>query len=75
MQTVQAALQSYAQKYEVTPAQMALTFLLVHPIGIVPIIDTQTPDRIIESAQALNIKLARQDWYALYVSRRGAAMP
>jgi len=75
MKAVQAALQACAEKYNVTSAQMALAFLLAHPIGIIPIIGTQTPDRITESARAIDIKLTREDWYGLYVARRGENMP
>ncbi len=75
MKTVQLALQSCAEKYGVTPAQIALAFLLAHPIGIVPIIGTQNPQRIAESARSVDITLSREDWYRLYVARRGEAMP
>jgi len=75
LQTVQAALQSCAEKYGVSSSQMALAFLLHHPIGIIPIIGTQKTTRIKQSARAIDIKLTREDWYALYTARRGEPLP
>lgn len=52
-------------KYRCSLTQLLLAWLLVHPSKIFPIIGTTKPERIAEAAQALNIKLDRQDWYAM----------
>lgn len=75
MKAVQEALDDCAVRHDATVSQIALAFLLAHPSGIIPIIGTQTPTRIKEAASALEIKLSREDWYALYVARRGEPMP
>lgn len=75
MKSVQEALMQYAKSYGATPSQIALAFLLTHPIGIIPIIGTQTPARMKDAAGAIDIKLSREDWYKLYVARRGEALP
>lgn len=54
---------------------VALAFLLAHPAGIVPIIGTQTPTRITKSAEALNVKLTRRDWYDILEASLGETMP
>lgn len=54
---------------------VALAWLLAHPAGIVPIIGTQSPDRIRSSAGAFDVTLNRQDWYAVYEVSLGQKMP
>jgi predicted oxidoreductase len=49
----------------------ALAFLLVHPAGVVPILGTQRPQRIRESAQAFGVRLDRRDWYEILQASRG----
>jgi predicted oxidoreductase len=53
------------EKYKATQTQMALAWLLKHPADIFPVIGTTQPDRIIESAKAVNIVLDRQDWFEM----------
>jgi len=38
---------------------------LKHPSNIFPVIGTTKPERIKEAAQALTIKLDRQDWFEM----------
>jgi len=75
MKAVQEGLAQCAKSYGATPSQIALAFSLAHPSGIIPIIGTQTPARMRDAAGALDINLSREDWYKLYVARRGEALP
>jgi predicted oxidoreductase len=52
----------------VTPAAIAMAWLLRHPAGIVPVFSTSKPERIIENCKADNIELSRSEWYALFAA-------
>jgi predicted oxidoreductase len=56
---------SKASKYNASYSQLSLAWLLRHPSVIFPVIGTTKPERIIESAKALAIKLDRQDWFEM----------
>ena len=64
-----------APRYNATPAQIALAWLLKHPAGIMPIIGSVTPERIREATRADEIDLSREDWYRLLVAARGEPLP
>jgi predicted oxidoreductase len=53
----------------------ALSWLMAHPAGIVPILGTQRPERIAEAVRALEIRWTRQQWYAVLVAARGERLP
>jgi predicted oxidoreductase len=59
------------EKYCATETQLSLAWLLRHPADIFPVIGTTQPERIKESAQAINIKLDRQDWFEMLKAARG----
>jgi aryl-alcohol dehydrogenase-like predicted oxidoreductase len=54
---------------------VALAFLLAHPAGVVPIVGTQRPERIGESARALEVRLTRSEWYDVVEASTGARLP
>ncbi|HZX72786.1 MAG TPA: aldo/keto reductase [Cyclobacteriaceae bacterium] len=62
---VTEGLKKLGQKYSATESQLLLAWLLKHPALIFPIIGTTKPERIAESAKALNIELDRQDWFEM----------
>lgn len=64
-----------AQAKETTPEAILLAWLMKHPAGIQPVIGTKNPDRIRACAGAELVELTREEWYALYVSSRGRALP
>jgi predicted oxidoreductase len=64
-----------ASQYKATETQMALAWLLKHPSGIFPVIGTTKPERIEESAQAININLDKQDWFEMLKIVQGKEMP
>jgi predicted oxidoreductase len=53
----------------------ALSWLMAHPAGIVPILGTQRPERIAAAAKALEVRWNRQQWYAVLVAARGERLP
>lgn len=64
-----------AAQYAVSPDVIVLAWLLRHPANIQPVIGTVNLDRIKASAEALTIELTREQWYQLYVTARGQALP
>jgi predicted oxidoreductase len=59
----------------VTPSALALSWLLRHPAGIIPIIGTTNPERIRESVRATEMRLSREEWYTLLEAARGERLP
>jgi predicted oxidoreductase len=74
-QPLQLAVHSMARKYETTPANIALAWLMKHPSGIIPVIGSTNPERIKEMVKATEIELTRSDWYVLYTAARGEKLP
>lgn len=64
-----------AKKYSVTPEAIVLAWLLRHPSNIAPVIGTTHPERIRACANASHVRLSREDWYALLVSRLDGELP
>jgi predicted oxidoreductase len=59
------------EKYNATETQLSLAWLMRHPSKIFPVIGTTQPERIIESAKAVDITLDRQDWFEMLKAATG----
>ncbi|MCG2583731.1 aldo/keto reductase family oxidoreductase [Massilia sp. TS11] len=64
-----------AHQHQVAPESIVLAWLLRHPAGIAPVIGTSHPERIRACRDAERIQLSREEWYRLYVTARGHALP
>ena len=64
-----------AAEYQVSREAIVLGFLMRHPAKIQPVIGTTNIERIKACAQATQVELSREHWYALYLSARGKALP
>lgn len=64
-----------ASDHGVSPAVMAVAWLLRHPAAILPVIGTIRPERIQALAQAPDVTLSRESWYRLLVAARGERLP
>ena len=64
-----------AKESGVDDAAVAVAWLLAHPSGMVPVIGTKKLDRIDTAAKSADIKLERQDWYALWQAAKGHSVP
>ena len=64
-----------ADRYDTTPLAVVLAWVLRHPAGIQPVAGTTNPDRIAEACAASDVRLAREDWYALFETARGGELP
>ncbi|MGX7030782.1 aldo/keto reductase [Vagococcus zengguangii] len=60
------ALSELAKKYGVTKTGLAIAWISRHPANIQTLIGTMNFERVNEVAQASDITLSREDWYALY---------
>lgn len=74
-ETLIGALDRIAAENGTTRDCIALAWLLAHPAGIVPIIGTQSPDRIRSAAGAFDVTMNRQDWYDIFEASLGHKMP
>lgn len=68
---VAAQLDAIAADQGVDRAAVALAFLLRHPARIVPVIGTNTIDRIAQASDALRVTLDRETWFTLYEAALG----
>ena len=76
IERVLAAFKEMSSGYDnATPTQIALAWILAHPAAIVPLVGSNNPEHIRESAGAVEIELSRTDWYKLWVASRGAPVP
>ncbi|MFN3861433.1 MAG: aldo/keto reductase family oxidoreductase [Roseateles sp.] len=64
-----------AETHRTTPNAVLLAWLLRHPAGIQPVIGSGNAERIRACADATRITLSREEWYRLYVTARGQALP
>jgi predicted oxidoreductase len=72
---VAAALDAVAQAQGVSRSAAALSWIMAHPAAPIPIIGSQNPDRIRESADALKVAWTRADWYSVLVAAHGVPLP
>lgn len=74
-QILSRVLDEVAQAHGVSRGVIALSWLLRHPAGIIPIVGSATPDRIREQARAADVVLSREEWYRLMEAARGERLP
>lgn len=68
-------LDTIAHARSVPRVAIALSWLLSHPAGIIPIIGATTPAHIQEAAIADTVELTREEWYRLYEAGIGHRLP
>jgi predicted oxidoreductase len=59
----------------VRPEAILIAWILRHPAHIQPLPGTTDPDRLLGSCEAERIGLTREEWYGLFLSGRGEALP
>lgn len=75
LEAVRAELAIQAARYNATPVQIALAWLLAHPAGIIPLVGSADPAHIREAAGAVRVALEREDWYRLWTAAWGRQVP
>lgn len=63
-----ACLDVYAKKHNVTPAAIVTAWIMHHPANIQPIAGTTNPKHLHEICQACHVNLSNQDWYEIYMA-------
>ncbi len=57
-----------AEKYQVTNSAVAIAWILRHPAGIQALIGSTNKQRIKDICKACDVKMTREEWYALYMA-------
>ncbi|ELP93423.1 aryl-alcohol dehydrogenase, putative [Entamoeba invadens IP1] len=57
-----------SQKYDVTPHEIALSWILRHPSHIQVVTGTTNPEHLVNEVSAFSFELTRKEWYELYLS-------
>ncbi|MGI6240151.1 MAG: aldo/keto reductase, partial [Christensenellales bacterium] len=60
------ALDALAAEKGVSPAAVAVAWIMRHPAGIQTIVGTTNPDRLVGLCKASDITISREEWYQLY---------
>ena len=61
-------LENIAEKYGVSTTTIALAWITRHPANIQPVTGTTNVARLKDCIKATDIKLTREEWYALYLA-------
>ncbi len=73
---LQALCARLSEKYGgATLDQLAYAWVLAHPVGALPVIGTHKIERIQAAASASQLRLEREDWYALWTAAKGHPIP
>lgn len=70
-----ALLAEQGARFDVDAATAALSWAMVHPARIIPIIGSQNPHRIRAAAAALRVAWTPAQWYAVLQAGMGAGLP
>ncbi len=70
-----AKMDELAERENVNRATLAVAFVLAHPSRPVPLLGTQSPNRLEEQAAAVNVTLNREDVYSLFQLSDGQPLP
>ena len=68
---VMSALSKVASENNVDETAVAIAWLLAHPSRILPVLGTNSLDRIKGMSDALDVKMDRQTWYEIYTAALG----
>lgn len=60
-------------KYEID--QLALAWILAHPVKFLPVLGTGKIERIRSAVKSLEISLTREQWYSVWEASKGHAVP
>jgi predicted oxidoreductase len=68
---IMSALSNVASQNNVDETAVAIAWLLAHPSRILPVLGTNSLDRIKGMSAALDVKMDRQTWYEIYTAALG----
>jgi predicted oxidoreductase len=70
-----AILDRLAARENAPRSAIAYAWIMAHPARPIPIVGSQTPDRIAESRAALSVTISREEWYEILTAARGERLP
>jgi predicted oxidoreductase len=70
-----AILDRIAARENAPRSAIAYAWIMAHPARPIPIVGSQTPDRIAESRAALSVTISREEWYEILTAARGERLP
>ncbi|SFD05137.1 aldo/keto reductase [Tropicimonas isoalkanivorans] len=73
--TLNEALHEVANRHGVEASAVAVAWLLAHPACILPVVGTNTPERIGRISDAFKVDMDRQTWFTLYTAALGHEVP
>jgi len=68
-------LRKQGEHFGVDESAAALSWIMSHPARAIPIIGTQSPERIARSADAFKVQWTRPEWYAVLEASMGESLP
>ncbi|MBO9379880.1 aldo/keto reductase [Sphingomonas histidinilytica] len=68
-------LHALAEQQNVDSAAIALSWVMAHSAGVIPIVGSQSPERIRRAADARKVLWTRNDWYRLLEAAIGQKLP
>jgi predicted oxidoreductase len=63
------------ERYGTDAAAAALSWIMAHPSRAIPIVGSQTPERILASRDAFKVEWTASEWYAVLEASMGARLP
>ncbi len=70
-----AKMDELAERENINRATLAIAFVLAHPSKPVPLLGSQSPQRLEQQVGAANVELSRSDVYSLFQLSEGQALP
>ena len=72
---IERVLKLLKKKYDASEDQLLLSWIMNHPLNILPVIGTTKKERIKAAIESLNINLDKSDWFSLLVASQGYKVP
>jgi predicted oxidoreductase len=72
---VREVLTRIGHAHGVDPGAVAVAFLLRHPATILPVMGTNSLERIEGLSAATRVRLSREDWFEIYTAGLGREVP
>lgn len=74
-QRIITAARSIAATHNCSEDQVLLSFLLIHPSGILPVLGTTKIKRLVAGKDAAAITISREEWFTLWEASMGKQVP
>lgn len=72
---ISAAAEKIAAAHHCTTDQVLLSFLFIHPSGIIPVMGTSKIERLISASEASSVSISREEWFMLWEASMGKEVP